>query len=167
LYIPISGAFVKLNPGAEGEPFGARNPVEAVITPPLIGPLAYMLVDVALVVVPLVITKFVDVPVTIERLLIDEEALFTCSAPLTERAVVEANVRVLFVELSVTTFRLLIDDDALLTIKAPETVRAVVDEKDTRSFTTLRLLIDEEAAFTIKPPWKYERLVVVAAVVVE
>jgi hypothetical protein len=53
--------------------------------------------------------------------------LFTISAPDTESAVVEANVRVLFVEMIPTDRRFVIVDEALFTINAPVTSKAVVE----------------------------------------
>src|SRR6185369_2169702 len=60
-------------------------------------------------VVRAVVEALVTVPVTTFKLLIDELALLTISAPLTVSAVVEALVTV-----PVTTFKLLIDELALL-----------------------------------------------------
>jgi hypothetical protein len=102
---------------------------------------------------------FVVVPFTTERFEIDDEALFTLSAPVTSRAVVDANVKALLVEERVTTWRLLIEEEALFTLRAPVTSRAVVDEKDTRSFVTLRFVIVDEALLTMSAP-ETERAVV-------
>ena len=74
--------------------------------------------------------RAVDEALTVRKLLIEEEALLTIRAPITDRAVVEALVMVPPVVLKVvavksTVRRLLIDDEALFTIKLPVTDRAV------------------------------------------
>jgi hypothetical protein len=116
----------------------------------------------------------VDEPFTIRRFEIDEEALFTISAPDTVRAVVEAFVRVLLVEVRVPTLRFVIVEEAALAMNPPvkyarPVVVAAVTERDVgeklvaERFTTFRLLIDDDAAFTIRPPLKYESSDEVAA----
>ena len=118
------------------------------------------------------VVAFVDVELTVVRFVMVFVAEFTEREPETERAVVEAKVRVAFVPARVPVLRFVIVEEAAFTIMPPEKYERPVVVAPTAwmyeglndvavRVPTFRFVMVEEAALTMRPPEKYESKVFV------